>query len=86
MQLKQYISSLKRGGAKELAEKLGVSKSYLSQMASGASPVPPSRCLVIEGVTGGVVTRADLRPKDWENIWPDFNPENNKLTHQVGEV
>ncbi|MGO3396003.1 YdaS family helix-turn-helix protein [Serratia quinivorans] len=74
MKLKQYISTLKRGDAKKLAEKIGASPSYLSQMASGSSPVPPALCPSIEEATSGVVTRADLRPKDWSRIWPEYVP------------
>ncbi|OBU09829.1 transcriptional regulator [Morganella psychrotolerans] len=73
MELKQYISALERGGAKKLAENLGVSSSYLSQMASGRVPVPPARCPAIEKETGGAVTRRELRPDDWAQIWPDLN-------------
>ncbi|SUC18945.1 Uncharacterized protein conserved in bacteria, prophage-related [Proteus mirabilis] len=41
MELKKYIDSLEWGGAKELADQLGVSKSFLSQMASGVSAISP---------------------------------------------
>ncbi|WP_072270889.1 transcriptional regulator [Serratia marcescens] len=82
MKLKQYISTLKRGGAKKLAEKIGASPSYLSQMASGVSPVPPALCPAIEEATSGVVTRADLRPKDWSRIWPEYVPAGDQATPQ----
>ncbi|CAM3698197.1 transcriptional regulator [Xenorhabdus thuongxuanensis] len=73
MKLNDYISTLKRGEAKRLAEKLGVSSSYLSQMAHGHAPVPPARCFDIEKATDGKVTRQDLRPHDWQKIWPEMN-------------
>ncbi|KMJ46924.1 YdaS family helix-turn-helix protein [Xenorhabdus khoisanae] len=71
MRLNDYISTLKRGEAKRLAEKLGVSSSYLSQMAHGHAPVPLARCFDIENATDGKVTRKDLRPNDWQKIWPE---------------
>ncbi|HHQ4306224.1 TPA: transcriptional regulator [Serratia fonticola] len=74
MQLKDYMSTLKRGEITKLAERIGISKSYLSQMASGTSPVPPARAPAIEEATLGAVTRADLRPKDWFRIWPEYTP------------
>lgn len=73
MELKKYIDSLERGKAKELATKLGVSSSYLSQMASGRCSISPSRCVEIELATNKIVTRRDLRPEDWIKIWPEIS-------------
>jgi len=28
----------------------------------------------MERATGGQVTRADLRPLDWQQIWPKYTP------------
>ena len=72
MQLKQYIDELERGEAKKLAERLFVSSSYLSQMASGRCSISPARCVKIEAVTDGKVSRRDLRPDDWQKIWPEL--------------
>ncbi|EFE7714670.1 helix-turn-helix domain-containing protein [Escherichia coli] len=72
MTLKEFIKSLKTGEAKKFAANLGVSPSFLSQMASGNSPVSPVRALMIEAETGGHVTRRELRPNDWELIWPEY--------------
>ncbi|AKP34690.1 MULTISPECIES: transcriptional regulator [Yersinia] len=72
MELKEYIDRLERGGAKKLASEINVSSSYLSQMSSGQSPISPARCVEIEVATGGVVSRQDLRPNDWQKIWPEL--------------
>lgn len=71
MDLKTYIST-ERGRAVALAGRLGVSPSYLSQMANGKSPISPERCVDIWRETGGVVTREHLRPDDWQRIWPEL--------------
>lgn len=71
MDLKTYISS-ERGRAAALAARLGVSPSYLSQMANGQSPISPERCVEIWRATNGEVTRPELRPDDWERIWPEL--------------
>lgn len=71
MNLKQYIQSA-RGAASGLAEKLGVSPSYLSQMAAGTSPISTERCVLIEEATAGAVMRWDLRPDDWHANWPEL--------------
>lgn len=72
MNLKTYIGSAKRGTATRLAASIGVSISYLSQMASGAAPISAERCVVIERATNGAVSRRDLRPDDWQDIWPEL--------------
>lgn len=71
MDLKTYITSGVRGRATKLAAVLGVSTSYLSQMASGKSPISAKRCVLIE-VETLVVTRKDLRPDDWAETWPEL--------------
>lgn len=72
MQFRAYLDLLERGGMTKLADDLKVSISYLSQLASGASPISPARCVEIESATKGVVTRKDLRPNDWAKIWPEL--------------
>jgi DNA-binding transcriptional regulator YdaS (Cro superfamily) len=72
MDLKMYLADQERGGATRFAESLGVSISYLSQMAAGSAPISPARCVEIERATDGAVTRKDLRPDDWESIWPEL--------------
>lgn len=72
MDLKTYIAS-ERGRAAALAARLdGVSPSYLSQMASGKSPISPKRAAEIEAATEKAVTRQELFPDDWETIWPEL--------------
>lgn len=73
MNLKTYLSKLERGGASRLADALGVSISFMSQMASGAAAISPARCVAIEQATNGAVSRKDLRPDDWNLIWPELS-------------
>lgn len=70
MDLKTYITG-ERGRAKALAAKIGISPSFLSQIAAGTAPANPGRCVAIEVATNGQVSRKDLRPNDWRDIWPD---------------
>lgn len=72
MDLKTYISQLERGGPSRLAAALNVSPSYLSQLAAG-SPISPARCVELEKATSGRVTRKDLRPNDYFDIWPEID-------------
>lgn len=34
--------------------------------------VPAVHCAAIEAATGGAVRRWDLRPDDWDRIWPEL--------------
>lgn len=74
MDLRTYTNSLPRGGMSELAQRLGVSPIYLSQIAArqdGRVP-SPTLCVDIEVATGKEVKRQDLRPDDWHRIWPEL--------------
>lgn len=73
MDLKTYIATSERGTAARLAAELGVSPSYLSQMASGASPISPERAVQIENFTKQVVGRKDMFRNDWAKIWPELS-------------
>lgn len=49
-------------------------------MVSGDKAVPLERCVAIEVATHGAVTRQDLRPDDWQKIWPEL--AQSPTTHQ----
>ena len=70
MKLSDYIRA-ERGNGAALAGALGISPSYLSQLAAADAAVSPTRCVEIERATGGKVTRRDLRD-DWLAIWPEL--------------
>lgn len=60
------------GSASELARRMNVPRMTVSEWATGKRPVPIIRCVEIEELTGGAVTRKQLRPDDWWQIWPDL--------------
>jgi len=77
MDLKSYLSTLPRGSHGEFAIKVGIDRVYLSQIASrrqGERSFVPSPALAvrIEQATDANVTRKDLRPDDWREIWPEL--------------
>jgi DNA-binding transcriptional regulator YdaS (Cro superfamily) len=71
MNLKTYIQQDKGNGTK-LAQDLGINPSFLSQMASGNRAITAERASAIERATSGQVTRQELRPEDWQAIWPEL--------------
>lgn len=56
----------------ELARRIGVTQSMIYQMTKGLRPVPEKICVAIEQETSGAITRRDLRPDDWHEIWPEL--------------
>lgn len=75
MKLKTYLSEMDRGGPSAFAASIGISMSYLSQLASGLASISPVRCVEIEKITNGAVLRRDLRPDDWQQIWPELKKQ-----------
>jgi len=69
--LKTYIED-KHIDRDELRIKLNVSSGMIGQWLSGHRKVTPKKCVAIEKLSGGKVTRKDLRPDDFEEIWPEL--------------
>lgn len=61
------------GGISALARHLDVAPQVVHRWASGQQEVPIIRCVEIEILTKGLVTRKQLRPIDWMKIWPELN-------------
>lgn len=74
MNLKQYFSKKYSKTVSDLALEIGVSDAQLRQWIHGYQNRRPSpeNCVAIEYATNKKVTRKDLRPKDWEKIWPEL--------------
>jgi len=72
MELTAYLSSTGAPSAADFARRLGTAPSVVSQWRTGARPVPIKSCVAIERVTAGGVSRRDLRPDDWQEIWPEL--------------
>ena len=70
MKLLDYVKT--RATQRELATKLQITPVLINQWANAKRPIPPERCVAIERATNGEVTRPELRPDDWESIWPEL--------------
>lgn len=70
MNLADYLTA--HGSQTELARRLGAQPQLVWQWSKGVRKVPIERCVPIERATNGVVTRKDLRPDDWHEIWPEL--------------
>lgn len=68
------------GGTIAAASKLGVKPPAVSDWLAKKRPIPIKRCVQIEELTQGAVTRRDLRPDDWAEIWPELaQPESKEI-------
>ena len=72
MKLIEFIAQTGRGAGVALAKNLQVSQPTVSDWCTGKKRVPIERCAAIERATNGAVTRKDLRPDDWHEIWPEL--------------
>jgi DNA-binding transcriptional regulator YdaS (Cro superfamily) len=70
MKLLDY--TLERGGQIKLAREINVPTVSIHHWAHGIRPVPAHAAVAIERATAGAVTRKDLRPNDWADIWPEL--------------
>ncbi len=67
-----YRAAALVGSMTALANHLGVRLPTVSQWGQGMRPVPVRHCVAIERVTGGAVTRQELRPNDYWLFWSDL--------------
>ena len=72
MDFKTYLNSLNSDGRAKLAEACGTSVGQLNNVAYGYRNCAPILAAAIEQETKGAVTRQDLRPNDWDAIWPEL--------------
>ena len=70
MKLSEYLSG--HGKIATLARAVGAQPQLMWQWSTGVRKVPIERCYSIELATFGAVSRRDLRPDDWGNIWPEL--------------
>lgn len=74
MDLKNFVKSLARDERNHFALQAGTTPGHLRNVMYGCSPVPPAMAVAIERLSGGQVTRQELRPADWADIWPELQP------------
>ncbi|WP_187306031.1 transcriptional regulator [Diaphorobacter nitroreducens] len=60
------------GGVSKLALVLGVAQSTISNWRARGTKIDAAHCVSIERATCGAITRRELRPDDWQDIWPEL--------------
>lgn len=73
-QMKTFLlqASSIAGSQAALARLLGVTPPVVSEWIKKSRPIPADKCVSIEKITNGLVSRRDLRPDDWQRIWPEL--------------
>ncbi|HYN54371.1 MAG TPA: YdaS family helix-turn-helix protein [Methylotenera sp.] len=71
MKLNKYLEITKTNQC-DFAEQMNVSNGMVNQWVNGTRPIAPHQCVLIEKLTDGKVTRKDLHPDDWFDIWPEL--------------
>lgn len=70
--LKSLVSEAERA---VFAERCGTSLGHMRNCLNGLRSLAPEVCVAFERATCGEVTRRDLRPDDWGDIWPELVSE-----------
>ena len=70
--LVKYLNALPRVDQDFFASLCKTSVGYLRKACSVGSPLAPATCVLIERHSLGEVTRRDMRPDDWQDIWPEL--------------
>lgn len=60
------------GGVGKLAALVGVAAPTVTQWCKGSRPVPPRKAVRIESATARQVTRQEIYPTDYHEIWPEL--------------
>jgi DNA-binding transcriptional regulator YdaS (Cro superfamily) len=71
MDIKTYLSQ-GRGRQAALAKAIGAHAPDISRWADGTRSIPVVHAAAIEAATGGLVTRQEMFPVDWQRIWPEL--------------
>jgi DNA-binding transcriptional regulator YdaS (Cro superfamily) len=71
MDLKTYLDE-ERGRLSSLSAAIGAHAPDVSRWASGKRPIPFHFGWPIERETGGLVTRREMFPDNWADLWPEL--------------
>ena len=60
------------GSQSALAAHLGISQPAISQAVKRGGYLKPGHCARLEQIFPGRISRQELRPQDWRDIWPEL--------------
>ena len=71
-ELRRYLKTLSLDAQRDFAARAGTTLGYLRKAISIKSALREKICAALERESAGAVTRRDLRPDDWQVIWPEL--------------
>lgn len=71
--LKQFLSPMTSAEREAFAARCNTTLAFLRNVMYGQRLAGSKLCVAIERESRHVVTRQDLRPNDWRDIWPELN-------------
>lgn len=69
-----YLNGLSRQEQADFAQRCGTTVGYLRKACSTGEQLREKVCAMVETHSAGAVKRAELRPEDWMDIWPELRP------------
>lgn len=78
MELRDYLKTLTPNDRTSFADRVGSSVGHLRNVGYGFRPCDPAVAVAIERESRKRVTRQELRPDDWEAIWPELRKRRTK--------
>ncbi|HDR9439500.1 helix-turn-helix domain-containing protein [Burkholderia multivorans] len=70
--LKPFLSQMSPERRQQFCIDCGTTLGYVRKALSTGALFGPALCVAIERESAGSVTRRDLRPNDWQDIWPEL--------------
>lgn len=80
-----YLNSLPPGERAALAARCKTTEGYLRKACSVGSVLREKLCAQLELHSGGKVTRQELRPDDWSEVWPELSVSDKKQPPAQGQ-
>lgn len=72
MDLKKFLTTKTMDERERLAIDCGTTWGHLRNVMYGLRPCSPELASALELNTRSAITRQDLRPDDWQRIWPEL--------------
>ncbi|WP_236596881.1 transcriptional regulator [Paraburkholderia hiiakae] len=70
--LKTFLAAMPGLDRQRFAVRCGTTHAFLRNIVYGQRIAGEKLCVAIERESSGAVTRRDLRPADWHEIWPEL--------------
>lgn len=70
--LKPFLRQMPPEAQAQFCSACGTTLGYVRKALSVGAVFGPALCVAFERESAGAVTRRDLRPDDWQDIWPEL--------------